>query len=108
MDSAAALCEAEAWAHDVDLVEVQDRMHEEHMALALWDELRTIRRKWHSDQVILRGALQLLKEAGIAAGSSELIAAAERFDLPSPTVSKTETILPNVGSQTQPPKTNQL
>jgi hypothetical protein len=37
-------------------------------------------RKWRSDQAIFRGALQLLKEAGLAPGSAELIAAADRFD----------------------------
>jgi hypothetical protein len=37
-------------------------------------------RKWDSDRRIFCGALQLLKEAGLAPGSTELIAAAERFD----------------------------
>lgn len=38
-----------------------------------------IMRKWNSDRDIFCGALQLLKEAGIAPGSAELIAAADRF-----------------------------
>lgn len=47
----------------------------------LVEELRRVGKCWRPDQAIFRGALQLLKEAGLAPGSTELIAAAERFDL---------------------------
>ncbi len=47
---------------------------------ALRDHGRDLERRWASDQAIFRGALQLLKEAGLAPGSTELIAAAARFD----------------------------
>jgi hypothetical protein len=43
-------------------------------------EAADIMRKWDSDRYIFAGALQLLKEAGLAPGSEELIAAAKRAD----------------------------
>ena len=43
-------------------------------------ETADIMRKWQSDSYIFAGALQLLKEAGLAPGSEELIAAAKRAD----------------------------
>lgn len=48
----------------------------------LREERDDIMRRWDSDKRIFCGALQLLKEAGLSPGSEELIAAAERFDMP--------------------------
>ena len=48
---------------------------------ALLMHARELERKWDSDRRIFCGALQLLKEAGLAPGSPELIEAAGRFDL---------------------------
>ena len=45
-------------------------------------ETSEIMRKWDSDRRLMAGAFQLLKEAGKMPGSEELIAAAERFDMP--------------------------
>ena len=46
----------------------------------LREELRRVTQCWESDKAIFRGALQLLKEAGLTPSSTELIAAAKRFD----------------------------
>ena len=37
-------------------------------------------RRWDTDRRIFCGALQLLKEAGLSPGSTELLSAADRFD----------------------------
>lgn len=39
------LREAEAFCEEADAVDAEDRIHEEHMCLAIWDELRRIRRE---------------------------------------------------------------
>lgn len=49
--------------------------------MRLRSENAEIMRKWDSDRRIFCGALQLLKEAGRSPGSTELIAASDRFDL---------------------------
>jgi len=44
-DPAKVLREAEAFCEDADSVDEDDRIHEQHMCLALWDELRNLRRE---------------------------------------------------------------
>jgi hypothetical protein len=75
-----ALAHTEEECRKIDLLDPRDRLEEEDNMLILWDEIERLRRGWRSDQEVLRGALQLLKEAGLSPGSAELIAAAERFN----------------------------
>jgi hypothetical protein len=47
-------------------------------------DVESIQRKWDSDKWLFAGTLQLLKEAGMAPGSAELIAAAKRAEAQPP------------------------
>lgn len=50
--------------------------------------LLKMQKDWELDRRIFGGALQLLKEHGIRAGSTEVIQAAVRAELPNPTQTK--------------------
>lgn len=52
--------------------------------------LLKMQKDWYSDRRIFGGALQLLKEHGISAGSTEVIQAAIRAESPNATGSATE------------------
>ena len=71
-------CEAEANEHQS--IHDDDRRRKQLFEVAA-DEIARLTFAWESDKRIFRGAWQLLKEAGLAPGSEELIAAADRFDM---------------------------
>lgn len=44
-------------------------------------ELHSVYRKWESDKYLLRGALRIIRDAKLNAGSTELLEAAKKEDL---------------------------
>jgi hypothetical protein len=68
-------------AHDKEhgVVMVWSSGAEEQIEAITDREVDEVRRKWESDQRIMRGMAQLLKERGISAGASDIIEAARRF-----------------------------
>lgn len=65
--------------HAVEPKEAPEQIGDE--LIRLRSENADIMRRWDSDRRIFCGALHLLKEAGLAPGSVDLVAAAARFDL---------------------------
>lgn len=72
---------AALWAvrqHLHDYLEPDDDVPE--AAKRAIDEIATLRRKWQSDTHLFNGAWQILKENKLVPDSTELLAAADRFE----------------------------
>lgn len=63
----------------LELADSGDRTPNDPLAV-LAEEVRSVRKKWRSDQRLLAGAFLLLKEAGVMPDSTKLIDAAERAE----------------------------